>query len=126
MSSRLVIEVEEDNDVCVLRLSGRVATGADDEYLRAKNREIKGSSCRNLLLDIRELHWIGSSGIAFFVDLYTSWTRKDGGRMVLAGPMPHVQEVLVLTRLSTIIPTAANLDDAIAFLKSGSRSAAGS
>jgi anti-anti-sigma factor len=121
----MLIEIERDNDICILRITGRIATGQNDEYLWTKARQIKGMRCRDLLLDIHELHSVGSSGIGFFVDLYASVTRNAGSRMVLAGPSPRVFEVLAMTGLSTIIPMVHDLPAAMAFLEPESRGAAG-
>ena len=121
----MVIEIERDNNTCVLRISGRLATGMDDEYLLVKTREIKAMGCTNVLIDIRELHSVGSSGIGFFVDLYTSVLKNGTGRLVLSAPSPYVQEVLDLTGLSTIIPIVSDLAAARAFLAPTSKGAGG-
>jgi anti-anti-sigma factor len=119
----MVIQIQRDDDICILRISGRLATGMDDEYLVAKAREIKGMGCPNILLDLRELHSVGSSGIGFFVDLFTSVLKNGAGRLVLATPSPYVSEVLDLTGLSKIIPIVADEAAARAFLASTSKRA---
>jgi anti-anti-sigma factor len=121
----MVIELERDNDICIIRISGRLATGMDDEYLAAKSREVKGMGCPNILVDIHELHSVGSSGIGFIVDLHTSALKAGTGRLVLTTPSPYVKEVLDLTGLSKIIPVAADVAAARVFLSRGSRSAVG-
>src|SRR5579863_1016576 len=105
----MVFETEQRGDVCVIRISGRLASGADADYLQVKAREIKTLGCRKLVADIRELGSIGSAGLGFFVDLYTSTTKNSTGRFVLAGPSPRVLEVLALTRLNTVIPIVADI-----------------
>jgi anti-anti-sigma factor len=110
----MFFETEQRDDICIVRISGRLASGADSDYLRIKAQEIKSLGCRKLIADICELVSVGSAGIGFFVDLHTSMT-KNGGRFVLAGPSPRVLEVLALTGLSTIIPMAADLPAALAF-----------
>jgi anti-anti-sigma factor len=80
-----------------------------------KAQEIKSLGCRKLIADISELDSIGSTGISFFVGLYTSTMKDIPGRFVLVGPSPRVLEVLTLTRLSTIIPMAEDLASGLAF-----------
>jgi anti-anti-sigma factor len=121
----MVIDIERDDNTCILRISGRLTTGMDDEYLMAKAREIKALGCPNVLLDIHELHSVGSSGIGFFVDLYTSVLKNSTGRLVLAAPSPYVQEVLDLTGLSKIIPIVSDLAAARAFLAPTTKGAGG-
>jgi anti-anti-sigma factor len=87
---------------------------------------VKALGCPNVLLDIRELHSVGSSGIGFFVDLYASVRKHGSGHLVLAAPSPYVTEVLDLTGLSRIIPIVADMAAARAFLAPTIRGAAGS
>jgi anti-anti-sigma factor len=119
MSSQLLIETEQNGDVCTVRISGRMASGSNEDYLTSKAREIAAMSCRHMLVDVRELHSTGSSGLGFLLDLHTHVTRNKNGRMVLVGPQRHVEDVLAITRLSTVIPIAADIDSALAFLASG-------
>jgi anti-anti-sigma factor len=124
VSERLVIGIEQDKGICILRIAGRLATGGNEDCLETKAREIRVMGCPNLLMDLRELNSIGSSGISFIVGLYTSVTRNSG-RLVLAGPSRHVLEVLNITRLSTIIPITADLAAGIAFFTAGEKSVSG-
>jgi anti-sigma B factor antagonist len=115
VSTQLAIETDHNSGICTVRISGTLRSGADDDYVQAKGQEIKAMGCTRLLVDIRELHATGSSGMGFFVGLYTSLTRA-GGRMVLAGPSKLVREVLNLTRLSTVIPIVDDVAAGKAFL----------
>jgi anti-anti-sigma factor len=105
----MLVEIERQNDVCVLRLKGRFVTGEHLEDLWAKADEIKRSSCGKVLVDLREVPAMGSTGIGFLVGLYTSVTKNGDGRFVLAGTSPRVREVLEITHLSAVIPMAPDL-----------------
>jgi stage II sporulation protein AA (anti-sigma F factor antagonist) len=121
----MVVEIEHQADICVLRLKGRFLTGADVEYLSTKVDEIKGRRCNRVLADFREVPYIDSTGIGFIVGVYTSVTKTEGGRFVMVGPVRHVREVLDLTRLSTIIPIAADVESGIAMLRGGEAASGG-
>lgn len=41
----MIIELDQQDDVCVLRFKGRLASGQDLEYLLAKKEKIKKLSC---------------------------------------------------------------------------------
>ena len=109
MTRPMIFETAQRDDICVVRIGGRLATGADADCLRMKAQEIKSLGCRTVIADIRELDSIGSEGLGFFVDLYTSMTKDTAGRFVLAGPSPRVLEVLALTGLSMKIPIVEDL-----------------
>ena len=115
MSKPMVIEVKQKDEVCFLRCEGRFAAGMDPEYLRAKRDEIKGLSCKKVLADFSDVSDVGSEGIGFIVGVYTS-TWNSGGRFVLVGLRPRVREVFDLTRVSTVIPLAADIASGLAIL----------
>ncbi len=113
----MLIEIEHRDEICVLRLSGHFLSGANPEYLREKSDEIARHDCSKMLADARELQSIGSMGVGFLVGVYISVTKRDGGRFVLVGANHRVRAVFDLTRLSTIIPLAADMDSGLAVLR---------
>ena len=120
----MLIELNQIDDVCIVRCEGRIATGADPDYLRGKLDEVKRLACRKVLVDFREVVSVGSTGIGFVVAIYSSVTKNPDGRFVLVGAQPRVREVLDLTRLSTILPMAGDIASGLAALR-GTASAHG-
>ena len=120
----MLIEVNQIDDVCVLRFEGRFTTGSDPEYLRGKMEELKQLGCAKVLADFREVISVGSTAIGFIVAIYSSVTKLPDGRFVLVGARPRVREVLDLTRLSTILPLANDMASGMAALR-GTASAHG-
>jgi len=110
-----VFEMEQRGDICVVRISGRLATGADGDCLRTNAQAIKNSGCSKVVADICELDSIGSEGIGFFVDLHKSTAKDTAGRFVLASPSPRVLEVLSVTGLATVIPIVEDLAAGLAY-----------
>lgn len=114
-SKPMLIEVRQKDEICLVRCEGRLVT-ADHEYLHAKKDEIKGANCKKVLADFSEVPDIGSAGIGFIVGVYTS-TKNSGGRFVLVGIRPRVREVLDITRVSKVIPLAADIASGLATLR---------
>ena len=110
----MLIEVRQKDEICHVRCEGLLVT-ADHDYLQAKKEEIKRANCRKVLADFSEVSDIGSAGIGFIVGVYTS-TKNSGGRFVLVGLRPRVREVLDITRVSTVIPLAADIVSGLATL----------
>jgi anti-anti-sigma factor len=108
--------IAQKNDICIVRIAGRLATGADDDYMRAKASEIKNLSCSKLVIDVSGLDSTGSTGLGFFVDLYAWITRRTPGGFILAGPSPRVLEVLQLTGIAALFQITPDLDAAVAVL----------
>ena len=44
----MLIELNQIDDVCVMRFEGRFVTGTDPEYLRGKSDELKRLACGKL------------------------------------------------------------------------------
>ena len=113
----MVVEIEGQDDICVLRLKGRFLSGEDLEALRVKVDEIRRSNRGKVLVDLSEVPAMGSTGIGFLVAVYTSVTKNAGGRFVLVGTNPRVREVLEITHLSTVLPMAPDLASGQAALR---------
>lgn len=113
----MLIELEQQKDVCVVRLSGRLVSGIGAAYLHEKLVEIKSTGSEKVLVDMRELESIGSIGIGFLADVYTSVMKNPGSRFVLAAPRRRVLEVLELTHLNTVMPVVADVASAMALLQ---------
>jgi anti-anti-sigma factor len=116
MSKPMTIDIEQRNDICVLRCKGRFIAGPDLEYAQSKMDEIKKLNCAKLLVDFREVPAVGSMGVSFIVGLYTSVVRGSNGGFVLVGAVPQVRQVLDITRLSSIIPMAPDMESGLAGL----------
>lgn len=113
----MLIELQQKDEIFILRFQGRIATGADLEYLRTKLEEVRKRRSDRVLADFSEVSSIGSTGLGFVVGVYTSVVKVPGGRFVLIGANARVREVLELTRLSTIIPLAEDMKAGLAVLQ---------
>ena len=122
MTRQMDLEIEQRDDVCILRISGRLGSGAEADHLRVKVQEIKAQGCRKIIADICELDSIGSGGIGVFVELHISM-QGNGGRFVLASPSRRVLEVLGLTGLKAIIPMACDLAGGLAYVNQDTQKA---
>ena len=112
----MIIQVEQQDDVCVLRIEGNFMTGADPEYLSARMDELKRLNRGKVLVDLRQMPSVGSTGIGFLVNIFTS-VSINAGQFVLVGMQPRVHEVFRVTRLNTIIPESPDMTSGLAALR---------
>jgi anti-sigma B factor antagonist len=112
----MLVEIEHREDMCVVRFKGRFVTGTDRAYLCGKVAEVKEAKCRKVMADFHDVPYIDSTGIGFIVSVFTSVTKDALGRFVLVGANKRVREVFDLTRLSSVIPMAADETSGIAAL----------
>jgi anti-sigma B factor antagonist len=113
----MLIEVEREADVCILRIEGRLVTGTDPYYLHAKIEELKSQGCTNVLADLRELLSIGSTGIGFLVRAYSTVTKTGNGRFVVVCANRRVLEVFDLTHLQKAITVVQDVASGLALLR---------
>lgn len=101
-----------DDDVSVARLKGEIDLSNAASVERAL---VSGASrSRTLILDLSELAYLDSAGVALLHRL--ARTRLDEGRSlaVVVTEGSFVRRVLEVTRLDTVVPVAPTVDDALA------------
>ncbi|MFN7995234.1 MAG: STAS domain-containing protein [Bryobacteraceae bacterium] len=117
---RLESQVREN--VCVMRLKGRFVTGSEDE-LRLAQRQLRDTKVDRAIIDLSEVPYIDSTGLAFVVELHKSLESR-GGQLALANANPRVRQVLALTRIGEVIPVYED-ESAARHALSGSQLVAG-
>lgn len=115
----MLVEFQTNGELCILRLSGRFATGQDTVYLREQAEELKRRGCTRVLVDFRDVAYIDSTGIGFLIGIYSSVIKTPNGAFGICSPNTKVREVLELCRLHTIFPIYADEASALAALKAG-------
>lgn len=79
-----------------------------------KMNVLAGSS-KFLLVDLSNVSFLGSMGLRSIV-VPAQAVRRRGGKVVLFGPVPLVEEVLKASNIHEIIPVFHDLDAAVAAL----------
>jgi len=113
----MLIDLLQQDDVCILRFHGRFASGAQLQYLEDKLAEIRELGASKVLADFGEVTAIGSTGLGFVVSIFASVTNRPCGRFVMTGLTPTVRKAFDITRLSEIVPSAPDMDSAITMLR---------
>jgi len=116
MDVPMQINFEFKGDICILRLRGKIHTGADADYLRSKVDELRATGSSKVIADLSEVPYLDSTGIGFLVGLYTSTMNRKGGSFIVSNPGPRVRHVLQIMRLAEIVPIAADEAGAIQML----------
>lgn len=95
------IEERHDGEVTILDLRGKFILGEGDELLKSRVDEHLGLGRKNLLLNLSDVPYIDSVGLAEIVRTYTAVSRA-GGRMKIATPSKRVQNLLTITKLASV------------------------
>jgi anti-sigma B factor antagonist len=109
----------QQGDVTILDLSGRISVGEALAFgpgsgliLGEVIRELARKGQKKILLNLKDVKYIDSSGIGDLVRSVTS-LRREGGDLRLLSPAPMVVEVLHITRLDKIFDIKDNESSAI-------------
>jgi len=99
----------QQGEVTILDLSGRISVGEAVAFgpgsgliLGNVIRELATKGQKRILLNLKGVRYIDSSGVGDLVRSVTS-LRRQGGDLKLLSPAPMVLEVLRITRLDRIL-----------------------
>jgi len=98
--------------VSVVHLTGTIFFDEDSISLRVHVNDLLDDS-RQIVLDLRNVTRIDSSGLGTLVAVYVS-ARKIGGDIKLANLGNHIIEALRITRLVTVFEIFDRTEDAVA------------
>ncbi len=87
--------------VTIVDLSGRIVLGDGSTALRDLVRNLISEGNKKILLNLRNVDYIDSSGLGELVSAFTSM-RSAGGVLKLLNLSKRVQALLQITKLSTV------------------------
>ncbi len=105
--------IRDTAGVRVLDLEGKITIGAGDVQLRQLIEESLASGKQNLLLNLKGISHIDSSGIGEMVGCFTTVTRR-GGKMKLVSLPPKINDILTVTQLITVFDVFDSEGEALA------------
>lgn len=107
----LSLNTRRVGDVTIVRCSGRIVAGAENESLREHVRALLPDR-RDVVLDLNEVVYIDSSGLGTLVRLLTSVRRAQGDLKLCSLP-EDILKILKLTKLISLFDSHACEEDAI-------------
>ena len=108
----LDVKERQAGDVTILDLSGEVRIGEGSISLRDSIRNLADQGKKNVLLNLRGVKYIDSTGIGELIANYTTITRQ-GGQLKLLNLTDKIQNLLVITKLLTVFDSFDNEAEAL-------------
>ncbi len=105
----LHIKMEQIGDVGVLQCAGRLVRGEALHFL--KDAVTSLSRLRVVLLDLAEVEMLDGGGLGLLVFLH-NWTRAAGIQLKLVNPSSLALEMLMRTRLTSVLHVSS-MDDVV-------------
>jgi anti-sigma B factor antagonist len=106
------VDVRNVEDVIIVDLDGRLVLGVGDEILRDVMNELLAEDWKKIILNLREVSVMDSSGIG---EVVAGWklARRFGASLKLLRPGPHIQRTLRLTQILPLIEVYDTEEEAI-------------
>ena len=108
----LEISPREREGITLLDLKGRITAGPEAKSLREKVSDLNQDAGCRLVLNLRQVDYIDSTGLGALTMCATS-LRKNGGDMKLLNLNRRNIELLVMTKLATVFEIFSDETDAI-------------
>jgi anti-anti-sigma factor len=105
----LHIKIEQTRDVAVLGCSGRLVRGEALHFLKEAVTSL--SRLRVVVLDLSEVEMLDGGGLGMLVFLH-KWTSAAGIQLKLVNPSGLALEMLIRTRLASVLHVSS-IDDVV-------------
>jgi len=107
------VDVRNTDDVIIVDLDGRLVLGVGDEILRDVVNELLAEDWKKIVLNLRRVTIIDSSGIG---EVVASWklAKRFGASIKLLRPAPQIQRTLRLTQLLPLLEVFESEEEALA------------
>ena len=112
------IQIRQAEEVTLVDVSGRLTLFEGQAFSEAIQRLLRQGE-NNIVLNLKGLDYLDSSGIGELVRNYLAVVKK-GGAMKVVGLAPKVEEILKITQLYQVFPEFPDEESALeSFPKSG-------
>ena len=107
------VDVRNADDVIIVDLDGRLVLGVGDEILRDVVNELLAEDWKKIVLNLRKVTIMDSSGIG---EVVASWklAKRFGASIKLLRPAPQIQRTLRLTQLLPLLEVFESEEEALA------------
>ena len=111
----MILEIAKKavGNVVVLEMTGRITLGRDCQQIEADVHELVRGKQNRIVFDLSKVKYMDSSGVGIMV-MCSGKVREAGGELRLAGASGVVEQTLLLTRASVIVPMFPTLAEALA------------
>ena len=105
------IQQKELYGAVVLELNGKLTGGPEAETFRNIFKGLLEEGKKNIIIDLKKVDWINSTGLGILISGYTS-LKKAGGDLVLCHVGDRIDSILYVTKLNLLFKTYDSLEEA--------------
>lgn len=114
----MVIETRRSKDSLIVRLAGELDLRTAPAFrARIQQEMAEGEKLRHLILDLRRVTFIDSSGVGAILGRWRDIRATRAGKVVVFGPRPNVRRVLEFAGLRRLVHMAETKQQALALVR---------
>lgn len=106
------VEEKGSKKILVISFSGKI-TSDNIVELNRRVKSIFEDNIYNVILNISDLGYVNSTGIAMFLSI-SKTIEQNSGKIILTKPSPFVEELFKMTDLITRFQIANSMEEALA------------
>ena len=106
------LSTTDDGHVTILTVDGDLVIGESESLFKRTVIRLLEEGKINLLVDLRKVGFLDSSGLGALVRAMTS-AQKEGGQTKLLGAGPQVRKLLEMTRLDSVFENFTDMETAV-------------
>nr|WP_260503949.1 MULTISPECIES: anti-sigma F factor antagonist [Paenibacillus] len=110
------VEMEHHRGILIVRLSGELDHHTADMVRMQMDEAIQRRQCEHLVLSLKDLQFMDSSGLGVILGRY-KLIKNKGGKMVVCDVNPPVYRLLEMSGLFKIMPIYENEGTALSGLE---------
>jgi len=106
------LTTKDDGHVTILMVDGDLVIGESESLFKRTVTRLMEQGKVNLLVDMRRVNFLDSSGLGALVRAMTS-SQKEGGQTKLLGAGPQVKRLLEMTKLDSVFENFTDMETAV-------------
>jgi anti-anti-sigma factor len=109
-------KIKEEFNVCVIAMRGDLVDRSQASAMISEFDALIAQKQLKYVFDLRDLKYMNSTGLNVLINLFTK-TRKEGGEVIIANVNKKINELLIITKLTSLFNITDSVERAIAKLK---------
>ncbi len=102
----------QKDPVAIISLYGELIDRNEAQHLMDQIDGLSDDGQKNFILELSELKYMNSTGLNVLINVLTK-SRKNGGDLVICGVSKKVQELLLVTKLTSVFSVSESTEDAL-------------
>jgi len=98
----MIIQQRDVGNVVVLDIDGKLMGGADAELFQQAVQGLVESGRQRILVNLGSVKWVNSTGLGILIAGFQA-ARRGGGTLKLLHVSERIQDLLKITKLSSVI-----------------------